>query len=165
MANQFKVAVEQTTEELQHRHRRATTAHTKERLQMLYSIKTGAVSTRSELAQRIQRDESTIFRWLKRYKQGGIKALLSVKTAPGKVSLITPEALQKLEQRLAQPEGFHSYGQIQRWLEAECGVVVAYRTVHQLVRYKLNAKLKVPRPRSKNALPEVQAAFKKNSKT
>lgn len=119
----------------------------------------------SELAQRIQRDESTIYRWLKRYKQGGIEALLSVKTAPGKVSKITPEALQQLEQRLAQPEGFHSYGQIQRWLETECKVVVAYRTVHQLVRYKLNAKLKVPRPRSKNALPEVQAAFKKNSKT
>jgi transposase-like protein len=96
MANQFKVAVKETTEELQHRLRRAVTAHTKERLQMLYSIKTGAVSTRYELAQRIQRDESTIFRWLKRYKQGGIKALLSVKTAPGKVSLITPEALQKL---------------------------------------------------------------------
>jgi transposase len=105
MANQFKVAVEETTEELQHRQRRATTAHTKERLQMLYSIKTGAVSTRSELAQRIQRDESTIYRWLKRYKQGGIEALLSVKTAPGKVSKITPEALQQLEQRLAQPEG------------------------------------------------------------
>jgi hypothetical protein len=30
MANQFKVAVEQTTEELQHRYRRATTAHTKD---------------------------------------------------------------------------------------------------------------------------------------
>jgi transposase len=165
MANQFKVAVKETTEELEHRHRRAVTAHTKERLQMLYSIKTEAVSTRSELAQRMQRDESTIYRWLKRYKQGGIEALLSVKTAPGKVSKITPQALQQLKQRLAQPKGFNSYGQIQRWLETECGVVVAYRTVHQLVRYKLNAKLKVPRPHSKNAKPEVQAAFKKNSKT
>jgi hypothetical protein len=60
-------------------------------------------------------------------------------------------ALEQLKQRLAQPQGFNSYGQIQQWLEAECGVVVAYRTVHQTVRYKLNAKLKVPRPRSKNA--------------
>jgi hypothetical protein len=50
-------------------------------------------------------------------------------------------------------------------LEAECGAVVAYRTVHQTVRYKLNAKLKVPRPCSKNAKPEVQLAFKKNSQT
>jgi hypothetical protein len=66
---------------------------------------------------------------------------------------------------LAQPKGFNSYGQIQQWLETECGVVVAYRTVHQTVRYKLNAKLKAPRPRSKHAFPQVQQALKKNSKT
>ena len=101
---------------------------------MLYSIKTGAVSTRTELAYRIKRDESTIYRWLKRYKQGGIEALLNVKTAPGKVSKITPEALEKLKQHLAQPKGFNSYGQIQQWLKTECGVVVAYRTVHQVGR-------------------------------
>jgi hypothetical protein len=73
-------------------------------------------------------------------------------------------AIDKLKQRLAQPQGFNSYGQIQQWLKAECGVVVAYRTVHQTVRYKLNAKLKVPRPRSKNAKPEVQQAFKKTQR-
>ncbi len=92
-----------------------------------------------------------------------LEALLTVKTAAGKVSKIPPVALEQLKQRLAQPQGFNSYGQIQQWLEAECGVV-AYRTVHQTVRYKLNAKLKVPRPRSKNAKPEVQLALKKNSK-
>jgi transposase len=165
VANQFKVAVKETSEQLQHRLRRAVTVHSKERLQMLYLIKTGAVSSRQELAQRMERDESTIYRWLKRYKQGGIEALLSVKTPPGKVSKITPEALHQLKQRLAQPQGFNSYGQIQQWLETQCGVVVAYRTVHQTVRYKLNAKLKVPRPRSKHAKPQVQQAFKKNSKT
>jgi transposase len=164
MANQFKVAVKETTEELRHRLKRALSAHNQERLQMLYWIKTRTVSTRAELAERLERNESTIYRWLKRYQQGGIEALLTVKTAPGKVSKIPPVALEQLKQRLAQPQGFNSYGQIQQWLEAECGVVVAYRTVHQTVRYKLNAKLKVPRPRSKNAKPEVQLAFKKNSK-
>lgn len=165
MANQFKVAVKETRAELQHRLKRAVTAHTKERLQMLYWLKTRVVNTRTELAQRLERDESTIYRWLKRYQQGGIEALLTVNTAPGKVSKIPPVAMDKLKQRLAQPQGFNSYGQIQQWLATECGVEVAYRTVHQTVRYKLNSKLKVPRPRSKNAKPEVQLAFKKNSKT
>ncbi|MEG4633691.1 hypothetical protein QUB56_29645 [Microcoleus sp. AR_TQ3_B6] len=63
MANHLRVVVTETTEQQQHRLRPAVTAHAKERLQMLYSIKTGAVSTRSQLAQRIQRDESTIYRW------------------------------------------------------------------------------------------------------
>jgi len=62
-----------------------------------------------------------------------------------------------------QPEGFNSYSQIQEWLSQECQVAVAYKTVHKIVRYKLKAKLKVPRPRSVNAKPEVQEAFKKNS--
>lgn len=165
MGNHFKVAVKETKEELRHRLKRAITARAKERLQMLYWIKTGVVSTRAELAQRLERDESTIYRWLNRYQQGGIEDLLALKTAPGRVSKIPPAAIDKLKQRLTQPKGFNNYGQIQQWLERECGVVVAYRTVHQTVRYKLKAKLKVPRPRSKNAKPEVQQAFKKNSKT
>jgi transposase len=165
MANQLKVAVKETTEELRHRLKRAISVHNQERLQMLYWIKTRTVSTRAELAERLERNESTIYRWLKRYQQGGIEALLTVKTAPGKVSLIPPVVLEQLKQRLAQPQGFNSYGQIQQWLEAKFGVVVAYRTVHQTVRYKLNALLKVPRPRSKNAKPEVQLAFKKNYST
>jgi hypothetical protein len=41
MANHFKVAVKETSEQLQHRLRRAITAHSKEQLQMLYWIKTG----------------------------------------------------------------------------------------------------------------------------
>ncbi|MBD1919884.1 helix-turn-helix domain-containing protein [Microcoleus sp. FACHB-831] len=72
MANQFKVAVKETRAELQHRLKRAVKAHTKERLQMLYWLKTRVVNTRTELAQRLERDESTIYRWLKRYQQGGI---------------------------------------------------------------------------------------------
>ena len=58
MANHFKVAILETPEELQHRLRRAVTAHTKEWLQMLYWIKSWLVSTRSELAQRIKRVRS-----------------------------------------------------------------------------------------------------------
>jgi hypothetical protein len=45
---------------------------------------------------------------------------------------------------------------------AKCNIIAAYKTVHKIVRYKLNAKLKVPRPRSAKAKPEVQEAFKKN---
>jgi predicted transposase YdaD len=50
------VEVEETTEELQHRHRRAATAHTKERLQMLYSIKTGKDLIRQFFREEIMRE-------------------------------------------------------------------------------------------------------------
>ncbi|MDJ0676633.1 MAG: helix-turn-helix domain-containing protein [Calothrix sp. MO_167.B42] len=68
MGNQFRVEVWESSEQLQHRLRHAVTAATKERIQMLYRIKTGAITTRQELSQRLGRNESTVYRWLKRYK-------------------------------------------------------------------------------------------------
>lgn len=162
MANHFRVQVHESRDQLEHRLQRASTASSRERLQMLYWIKTKAIATRQELAQRLGRNESTVYRWLQRYAQGGIAALLEVKTAPGKASKLTPAAMEQLQRRLANPKGFKSYGQIQRWLKRQHGIVLAYKSVHHLVRYKLKAKLKVPRPRSAKASPVVQAAFKKN---
>jgi transposase len=165
MGNQFRVEVGESSSELQHRLCHAVTAASKERLQMLYWIKIGAIATRQELSQRLGRNSSTVYRWLKRYKQGGIEALLEVKTPPGKLSLIPAPVMKQLSERLSQPQGFKSYDQIQEWLNQECQVVVAYKTVHKIVRYKLKAKLKVPRPRSVKANPQVQEAFKKNCQT
>jgi len=86
--------------------------------------------------------------------------LLEVKHAPGQAPLVT-EALERLKQRLQDPQGFHSYGQIQQWLATELKLNIAYKTVYQLVRYRLNAKLKVPRPQSLKQHPESQSHFKK----
>ena len=44
------------------------------------------------------------------------------------------------------------------------GLNIAYKTVYQLVRYSLGAKLKVPRPKSQKQHPESLSHFKKNSR-
>lgn len=46
MENQFRVEVRESCEELQHRLRHAVTGVTKERVQMLYWLKTKAMATR-----------------------------------------------------------------------------------------------------------------------
>lgn len=56
--------------------------------------------------------------------------------------------LERLQERLQQPEGFRSYGEIQQWLQAEFDREVKYKTVYKTVRYRLKAKLKIPRPQS-----------------
>lgn len=84
-----------------------------------------------------------------------------MKTSPGKPSKLPPDVLEGLRQRLQKRNGFHSYGEIQTWLEKEYNVQAAYQTVHGIVRYKLQSKLKVPRPVSTEANPDVQAMFKK----
>ena len=45
-------------------------------------------------------DKSTIYRWLKTYKQRGITELLLVKKAPGKTPHIPPEVREKLIKKL-----------------------------------------------------------------
>ena len=87
----------------------------------------------------------TIGAWLTQYEAGGLSALLTIKKAPGKRSGLPPAVLAQLRQRLAQPRGFASYSEIQRYLAQAHHVPLRYSTVHGLVRYKLGAKPKAPR--------------------
>jgi len=105
MANKFKVEIQETVEELEHRLERAITAVSKEKLPLLYWIATKKIKTREELATMLKRDESTIYRCLRAYKQGGITSLLTVKKAPGKTPHIPPPVREKLIKKLQEPEG------------------------------------------------------------
>ncbi len=162
MSRPFQIEILESTEELEKALRHATTASSKERLSMLYWLKSGQVNSRQSLAKFTGRDPATITRWLRKYKEGGCAGLLSVKQAPGKEAIVAGENLARLKQRLQQPQGFQSYGQIQQWLKSELGLSIAYKTVYELVHYRLRAKLKVPRPRSLKQHPQSLEHFKKN---
>ena len=71
--------------------------------------------------------------------------------------------MQHLSLNAYDPEGFETYKEVQTWFKAVLGIEVNYRVVHNLVRYKLKAKLKVPRPRSYEQDPQAMENFKKNS--
>jgi transposase len=157
----FRVTVTESLEQLEKTLRHARSASQKERLQMLVWLKQGKVSSRFELAERCNRDKATITRWISRYRQGGLNALLKKGTAAGATRKIPPEALERLKARLAKAEGFHSYIEIQQWLEHNCQLTVEYATVYRVVRYELKAKLKVPRPRARQQDPKKLNAFKK----
>lgn len=162
MGLKLEVEIQESLEILHKALKYATEASTKERLQMLYLLKTRQITTRRALAKHIGRDESTITRWIRKYKDGGYKSLLEVKQAPGKEAAVSGENLELLKQKLSQPQGFQSYTQIQQWLKQELGINIAYKTVYQLVKYKLGAKLKVPRPKSRKQHPQSESHFKKN---
>ena len=54
---------------------------------------------------------------------------------PGKERKIKGELLEKLSERLKEPKGFNSYGEIQEGLPEKQGEIVKYKTVHKTVRY------------------------------
>lgn len=87
-------------------------------------------------------------RWLQKYRAGGLGELLKIKKAPVAKPKIPEAVIARLEEELKKEVGFRSYGAIVEWLKTEYGLDVSDGTVYALVRYKLAAKLKVPRPQS-----------------
>lgn len=161
MPRSLQLEINESVEYLEKSYKQARYASHKERLQMLWWLKSGQVKQHQELSRRLGRDGSTITRWLQKYRDGGLAALLEIKTAPGRTPVIRGQVLEKLQARLNQPEGFKSYGEIVQWLQQECDLSVDYKTVHQTVRYRLGAKLKVPRPHSIKQDEQAVETFKK----
>ncbi len=87
--------------------------------------------------------------------------MLKERRLPSKAWKIDGEMLERLEEQLQQPEGFKSYGEVQQWLHEKFNRQVKYKTVYKTVRYRLKAKLKVPRPRSTQQDEQAVSLFKK----
>jgi transposase len=163
MPRRLNIEIQESSSQLEKQLKTARTARQKERIQMLWWLKTGQVTEHRQLAERLGRDPSTVTRWLQSYRQGGLASLLSVKKAPGQRRLLTEEALAGLQARLNQPQGFRSYGEIVDWLQVNYNLELTYATVYHWVHYRLKAKLKVPRPCSAKQDPEAVTRFKKTS--
>ncbi|WP_223280400.1 hypothetical protein [Nostoc sp. PA-18-2419] len=65
MSRPFQVEILESQKQLEKALKHAITASSKERLQMLYWLKSGEVSSRRSLAERLARDEATITRWVR----------------------------------------------------------------------------------------------------
>ena len=138
--------IQETPEALKDLIRRQHDGQRRQRLHALYLVQTQQAHTRQQVAKLRGVHRTTVGHWLAAYERGGVRQLLTLAKAPGKVSRIPPAVREALQARLAQPQGFASYKAIWAWLQQEHGLDVAYNTVHKLVRYTLRAKLKVPRP-------------------
>ena len=83
MGRPFNLEISQRAEYLSKSLNQARTHFEKERLLLLWWIKTGLVTPDQELSRMLGRDGSTIIRWLQKYRQGGLGKLLEVKASPG----------------------------------------------------------------------------------
>ena len=134
MAHPFVLEIAETADYLEKTLKQAKSGSQKERQLMLWWVKTGQVSQRKELNQRLGRSSATPARWLAAYRSGGLAVLLEEKTASGTTPKIQGVALEKLNQRLASEKGFNSYGAIVEWLKQKCGLYFKYDTVNRFVR-------------------------------
>jgi len=128
--------------------RKEKDAQIQRRFQMLLLLKTGEAQSRSAAARQLDVHRHTVSDWLSLYEEGGIEKIQEVEDPgpePGQQS-IPSGVMEALKDRLAEPEGFGSYKDIQQWLAEEQDLELCYSTVHGIVRYDLGAKPKTPRP-------------------
>ncbi len=161
MAGVFKLEITETAEQLLSLLNEQKTVEGKERVQALYLLKLGQVKTIQRLAVVIGRDRTTVQRWLRKYRQGGISQLRQRQERLGRKPDIPQWDQSALRKRLYELEGFNRYGEVKDWLEQKLEVSASYKVVHDTVRYRLQAKLKRPRPQSLGHDPVRVAAFKK----
>lgn len=109
MSRPFKVEITESEEELKKRLQTARLGSQKEKLQMLWWLKSGQVKEQQEIGQRLGRDTSTVTRWLQKYRLGGLSSLLEIKKAPGATRKMSHEALAALKQELETGKGFSGY--------------------------------------------------------
>ena len=163
MSGVVKIEITESAETLKKLLKNACTPQEKERIETIYWLKTNTVSTVTQIAIMLGRNRVTVQKWLGKYREGGLNLLLEPKkNLGGRPRSIPFHVREKLQQELRNPEGFESYDEIRLWLKTCFEIDVAYRTVHQLVRYELKAKLKVPRPLHIRQNQEAREEFKKN---
>ena len=161
MPGVYKLEIIETEADLKQRLRSQKTASDKERIQLLYLLKSGQATTIQSAATLLGRHRVTVQEWVRLYRRGGLAAMLEHKPRTGRRQSIPQWAQAALNQRLHQSEGFNSYGEICQWLETQLGISAPYKTVHQLVHYRLKAAPKVARPVSvANADERVEASKK-----
>ncbi len=137
--------ITESVEELNTLIKKSKDSTEKDKLCMLYQLKSGKAKYRSDVGSNLNISRITIGKWLSKYEEGGLQQLLERRYPPGRQSFLSPSQLKTLEEKLNDPKGFSSYVEIHRFITETFGVKISYSGVYALVRGKWGAKLKVPR--------------------
>ena len=160
MAGVYKIEISESEAELKELLRQEKTGSGKERIQVLYLLKTKKAKTVTEAAEMLGRNRVTVQDWLEKYRQGGLEKLLSKKVSKGRPKKVTQWAEKALEKRLKEKKKFDSRVDICEWLEEKLGIEAKYKTVHKLVYYRLKASPKIARLKSLEQSEERLEYFK-----
>ncbi len=156
MAGVYKLEISESEEELKEILSRQKTASDKERVQVLYLLKSKQAETVQTAAELVGRNRTTVQEWLKRYREAGIDGILRHKPRVGRKPKIPQWAEKALEQQLQQENGFNSYGEIRQWLQEKLGIESTYKNVHDLVHYRMKASPK--QKRQERVIPNKEMA-------
>jgi transposase len=117
MSRPLNIFIIETADELKQLMHAQQKAKLKERIQALYLLKDKRAKTLQDVADFLGRSISTIESWLTLYRKKGLLGLVAWNYSGGQPPAIPEPVLTALREKLSQPQGFKSYGEIQHWLK------------------------------------------------
>lgn len=143
MARRARPTIREDHHLLQQLLRRERDSDRKRRLHMLVLFSSAMPPTRKQVAAHLAVSRDTITRWLAAYDAGGIEQLLTNRKSGAKPGqrLLPQDAFAALEHRLRNEGGFNNYVELKQWLEKEFGLHINYKSLYDLVRYRLKINL------------------------
>jgi hypothetical protein len=92
------------------------------RLHLLFLIRSGQVQSREEAAARLLVHRNSVGAWLKAYKAGGLEQMLRIgTTGPKPVQKSLPAPVFNALEKQSEGEGFAGYTHAQEWLRTTFG--------------------------------------------
>ena len=133
---------------------------TKKRL-LIIRLARGGHLTLEEIADHVGVSRSVVQDWLKRFREGGLEAIVVRPKAPGKASHFHEKDLQAEMIELLRKGKWRTARQGQLWLEQTHGIKIALSTLYGWLG-KLGGVLKVPRPFDIKKKPAEAESFKEH---
>jgi transposase len=138
--------IKETEAEIREMLKSETQVKRQNRLRAVYLITCKQAGSRGKVAEMLGFNRNSISKWFKLYETGGLGKMLEIHKPSGAKSKIPKEAIDEIVSILATEKGFRTYTEIHRLVIDKYKIKINYSNVHHLVRYKLEAKAKSPRP-------------------
>lgn len=145
--------IKETVKEIREMLKNESQVKKQNRLQALYLIVTKQAKSRTKVAEMLGFNRNSISQWFKLYETGGLAKMLEISKPKGARPKMTAAAIAEIEAILATEKGFRSYQEIHQMVVKHHQIEIGYGGVHKLVRYKLEAKAKSPRPSNPKKKP------------
>lgn len=129
-----KIEIAESAETLQKLMKQQKTGLNFAKVQALYLIQIQMVETVRSLATIVGRNEATVHRWLRLYREGGLEALLEEKKSSGRPPKLSEETMAQIRQELENLKEFSSYKEVQDWLENNYQIQIPYKTLYHILR-------------------------------
>jgi len=147
--------IRESAEELHQRMKYETDSKKRHRLHARYLVASGQARHRHKAARLLGVPRHSVAAWFAAYAAGGVdQALHYQRSTPPVHRRMTDTALTAWPEKLQEPHGFVSSAQIRGWWAEAHQVTLAYSSVQALVRYKLQATPKRPRPSQAKKVPQ-----------